>query len=213
MFLIGLDTTATRACSISTACCATGPRACFGERTRRGRSLILAALTKAIVCERSKSDAVTTPERPSRLATASPGCTSHQRKAGLPRAVRSARESPPRAIAIAAPVLGRLVGEAAMVGAIGAGRRGRAAIAEFGRRRVAQRPAAHRFFQLDDRDPERHRQDDALELRLFKLRQRLWRERERGRPAHDSRDGGVEARPRDPMHWRGRQAPTPRNAP
>ena len=72
------------------------------------RSLILAALTKAIVCERSKSDSVTSLERPSRFATASPDCTSHQRKAGVPRAVSLAGESPPRAITIAAAVLGRL---------------------------------------------------------------------------------------------------------
>ena len=50
----------------------------------------------------------------------------------LRRAVRLARrQSAARAIAIAAAVLGGLVGEAAMVAAIRPGRRGGAAIAEF----------------------------------------------------------------------------------
>jgi hypothetical protein len=99
---------------------------CCGEQTPWGRSPILAALTRAIVCETPTSD--------------SAGALR------LTRAGRLAQQSPARAIAIAAAFLGRLVGEAAMVGAIGSGRGGRAAITKFGSRRVAERPAAHRLF-------------------------------------------------------------------
>src|ERR1700734_2480552 len=53
------------------------------------------------------------------------------------RASRSARQSPASAVGIAGAVLGRVVGDPAMVGEIGAACRGRAAIAEFGTRRVA----------------------------------------------------------------------------
>ena len=83
------------------------------------------------------------------------------------RAVRLARQSPARAIAIAAPFLGRLVGEAAMIAAIGPGRG--MAIRNSGIRKLAGSPSGQRhieFFELDDRHPERHRHDDALEFLL-----------------------------------------------
>ena len=73
------------------------------------------------------------------------------------------RQGAAGAIAIAAAVLDWLVGEAAMIPAIRSGSRGGPTIAEFRGRGVAERPAAHRLFQLDDCHPERHRHDDAFE--------------------------------------------------
>ena len=48
----------------------------------------------------------------------------------------------------------------------------RAAIAKLCAGRVAERPAAHGLLQLDDGDPERHRQHDAFDLLWFGFGQR-----------------------------------------
>ena len=132
-----------------------------------------------------------------------------KRLARVTRAPRRRRErarrafSPERgsahAIAFAPAILDRLIGEPAMVGAIGTGRGGRTAVAELGAGRIAKRPTAHRLLQFDDRNPERHRHDDALEHLRLSLGKRLRGDRERG------------CAPRDPRGRRG-QAPAPRRA-
>jgi hypothetical protein len=110
-------------------------------------------------------------------------------------AARLAQHGPASPITISAPILSRLVGESSMIATIGAGSRWRPAIAELGSRRVAERPAAHRLLQFDDRHPERHRNDHALELRLLEFMQRLGSDRECVRSMHDAGRVGTEARP------------------
>src|SRR5271157_2353433 len=72
-----------------------------------------------------------------------------------------------------------------MMSAIRAARNRGAAIAEVGTGGVAERPAAHRFFQLDDRHPERHRQDHALEGLGLGFDRRMRLDRHRGRSPDD----------------------------
>jgi hypothetical protein len=100
-----------------------------------------------------------------------------------------------------------------MVSARGTGGRGRAAIAEFGTGRIAKRPTTHCLFQLDDRHPQRHRHDDALEDLRVSFGERLRGDRECGRAPRNPRRGRGQARRRGAMRrWRRRRAPGTRAA-
>ena len=91
-----------------------------------------------------------------------------------------------------------------MIGAIRPGRGGRSAIAEFGSGRIAERPAAHRLFEFDDRHSERHRHDDALEFLLAAQARPAPAARSQARSRRASSAGQRgQSRPADAMQGRG----------
>ena len=91
------------------------------------------------------------------------------------------------------------------MGAIGAGvRRRRAAIAEFRRSRIAQRPTAHRFLEFDDRHPQRHRHDDVLVKHRPRVERRLGVEGERRGAANRGARAAPRTRARRDALRRGR---------
>ena len=100
-----------------------------------------------------------------------------------------------------------------MVGAIGTGRGGRTAVAELGAGRIAEGPTAHRLLQFDDRNPERHRHDDALERLRLSLGKRLRGDRERGCAPRDPRGRRGQAPRRGALRgWRRRRPAGTRDA-
>ena len=103
---------------------------------------------------------------------------------GCERSVRDHRAAVP--LAFAPSILNGLISELAVMGAIRRdARRGRAAIPKFGARRIAERPSAHRLFQLDDRHAQRHRHDDVLfHTRRLGLDRRIVHHRHHGVAVH-----------------------------
>ncbi len=100
------------------------------------------------------------------------------------------------ALALAAAILRRLVGHARVMHAVrGANVGTSAAIAEVGRRGIAQRPAAHAFAQLHDGHALRHRDDDVFDRTRRGRSEGLGLQRKGGAAAGHGRRGTWRGRP------------------
>ena len=123
-----------------------------------------------------------------------------------PRARLGRRSGHQRApVALPSSVLHGLIGHPPVMAAVRPRtRRLNAAVAEFRSGGVAERPAAHRLLQLDDRDPQRHRHDDVFVEHRLGLDGRVDRIRQGGvSPHHRTASAGRSACDRRPGRGRG----------